>query len=369
LCSLLAAHANNPVADIPIAIETDRGLLVAALHAAGYQVYAINPKAVDRYRDRHRVSGAKSDTRDAQVLADIVRTDADRHRVLPDDSELVRSIVVLARAHQDALQLQQRETNRLRSLLREYFPAALQAFRDLRTRSALAILAHAPTPAAAAELDPSDLAQLMADAGRRGTPRAELHRIADAFAAAQLRQPPRIEQAMGEAARAIVIGLQAIREAVAELTTALDKAFTAHPDAGLITSLPALGGPLAASVLAEFGDDASRFPTATDRRAYAGTAPVTRESGKTRYVSLRRSRNARLSRACRSWAFTTLVHSPGARVYYDRCRTAGTSHETTLRKLAGKLLNQLHHCLAKRVNYDPTRAWQLPFDADTGGVS
>jgi transposase len=185
MCTFLATHADDPVSSVPIAIETDRGLLVAALRGTGYRIYSINPKAVDRYRDRHRVSGAKSDARDAQVLADIVRTDIDHHRPLPADSESVQAIGMMARAHQDALRLQARETNRLRSLLREYFPAAVEAFRDLRTHSALAVLEHALTPAATAQVDRADLRQLLPAAGRRGIPRVELDRLLATFAAPQ----------------------------------------------------------------------------------------------------------------------------------------------------------------------------------------
>ena len=137
LTALLREHAGTDALAVPIAIETDRGLLVAALRASGYRVYVINPKAVDRYRDRYRSSRAKSDARDAQLLADIVRTDAVHHRVLGQESSISQSVAVLARAHQDAVWTQSREVNRLRSVLREFFPAALTAFPDLRTRSAL----------------------------------------------------------------------------------------------------------------------------------------------------------------------------------------------------------------------------------------
>jgi len=141
LVGLLAEHAGQVPGPVDVAIETGRGLLVAALRAAGHRVYAINPKAVDRYRDRHGVAGAKSDPGDARVLADILRTDRDRHRPLPADSELTQAVAVLARAHQDAVWARTQNANRLRSLLREFFPAALAAFADLTTNTALTVLA------------------------------------------------------------------------------------------------------------------------------------------------------------------------------------------------------------------------------------
>jgi transposase len=146
LCGLLAEHTGGEFTAVDVALETDRGLLVAALRAAGHRLFPINPKAVDRYRDRFAVSGAKSDPGDALVLAHLLRTDADRHRPLAADSEQAAAIGVLARAHQDAVWTRARDVNRLRSLLREFFPAALTAFADLSTRTALAVLATAPTP-------------------------------------------------------------------------------------------------------------------------------------------------------------------------------------------------------------------------------
>ncbi len=125
LLQLLAEAGDSAENPIPVAIETSRGLLVACLRATGRAVYAINPKAVDRYRDRHGVTGKKSDAGDALVLAHILRTDLAAHRPLPADSELAQAIAVLARAQQDAVWERTCAHNKLRSLLREYYPALL----------------------------------------------------------------------------------------------------------------------------------------------------------------------------------------------------------------------------------------------------
>jgi len=145
LHELIAEHAEDPT-QVVIGIETDRGLWVDALTAAGYQMFAINPLAVARYRDRHHVSGAKSDPSDAKLLADLVRTDRHNHRRIAGDSGAAEAIKVLARAHQNLIWARTRHTNGLRSALREYYPAALEAFEDLADRDALAILGRAPTP-------------------------------------------------------------------------------------------------------------------------------------------------------------------------------------------------------------------------------
>jgi transposase len=358
LVSLLAAHGGGP-GTVKIAIETERGLLVASLRAAGYAIYPVNPKAVDRYRDRHHLARGKSDAADALVLAHILRTDAHLHRPLPADSPAARAIEVLARAHQDLVWSRQHEVNRLRSLLAGYYPAALAAFGDLTTRTALAVLAAAPTPAQARLLGTEDLLDLLAAAGR-GRRRSEARRLAGAFTAPQMRQPPQVEAAMGAAATAITGTIAAMNAGLTSLQQQIDQNFEQHPDAAIYHSMPALGPVLSARVLGEFGDDPTRWPDPASRRAYAGSAPITRESGKKRLVLARYIRNQRLYDAVRWWAFAALSVSPGARSYYDQRRAAGDGHEATLRRLASKLIGQLHHCLAHHVLYDEQTAWPQP---------
>ena len=167
LHALAAAYVDDP-GEVVVGIETDRGLWVAALVAAGYQVYAINPKAVARYRERYGGgSGAKSDAADAKVLADLVRTDRHNHRRVAGDSEAGQGIKVLARAHQRLVWSCQRQVNSLRSLLREYYPAALVAFDDLDHPDALAVVSRAPTPAAGQRLSKSAIAAALRRGGRQ----------------------------------------------------------------------------------------------------------------------------------------------------------------------------------------------------------
>jgi len=219
------------------------------------------------------------------------------------------------------------------------------------------VLAAAPTPAAAAALTRANLTGLLHAAGR-GTRPADAARLADIFAAAdQLRQSTEVETAMGAAARAIVRTLAAANQSVHELELALADHFEQHPDAEILDSLPGLGLVLGARVLGEYGDDPTRWPDAASRRNYAGTAPITRASGRSRIVLARHIRNKRLADACYLWAFTALTKSPGARAYYDTRRAAGDTHNAALRRLASKLLGQLHHCLTHRQPYDEHHAW------------
>jgi transposase len=361
LLALLAGHGDSAQDLIPVAIETPRGLLVACLRATGRQVYPINPMSVARYRDRHTVAGKKSDHGDSIVLANVLRTDLHAHRPLPADSELAQAIAVLARAQQDAVWDRTQAHNKLRSHLREYYPGFLAAFAAAKggiTRpEARAVLAAAPTPAQAAALTAAQLRALLRQAGRTRGIDAEATRLREAFQVPQMRQLPLVEQAMGRQALALLGQLDAACSAAADLEQAVTESFNLHPDAGIITSFPGLGALTGARVLAETGDDRSRFQHAKGLKAYAGAAPITRASGKTRSVTHRKVKNNRLNAAGYTWAFSALTASPGARAHYDRRRDAGDRHAAAQRNLFGRLLGCLHHCLITGHHYDEATAF------------
>jgi len=363
LLELLAGHGDSAGDLIPVAIETPRGLLVACLRATGRKIYPINPMAVARYRDRHSVAGKKSDHGDSVVLANVLRTDIGMHRPLPDDSELAQAIAVLARAQQDAVWDRTTAHNKLRSHLREYFPGFLVAFADARggiTRpEARAVLAAAPTPAAAAALTLTQLRALLKKAGRSRGIDIEATRLRDAFRIPQMRQPRLVEDAMGRQAIALLRQLDAACVAADDLEHAVTESFNLHPDAGIITSFPGLGPLTGARVLAEIGDDRSRFQDARGLKAYAGAAPVTRASGKTKSVTYRRVKNNRLNATGYTWAFSALTASPGARAHYDRRRDDGDRHAAAQRNLFGRLLGCLWHCLITGQHYDETIAFPV----------
>jgi transposase len=311
LLELLAEQTQRSQAPIPIAIETAKGLLPAALLAAGYQLFPINPLAVSRYRDRYVVSRAKSDPGDALVLANILRTDLAAHRPLPADSELVLSIRVLARAQQDAVWQRQQAANTLRSLLHEYYPTFLSTFEDLASSDARATLAIAPTPTAAKKLRRASLRAALVRAGRRRNIDHQLDRILAGLRGEQFTQLHLVEQAMGRQALAHLHTLNTSVANVADLEQALSEAFAQHPDAAILTSFPGLGTVLGARILGEIGDDQTRFADAKALKAFAGTAPVTRASGLKRSVSMRVVRNRRLCHVGYLWALPLPVHSPG----------------------------------------------------------
>lgn len=354
----IAHHVDDP-GQVVVGIETDRGLLVGALVAAGYQVYAVNPMSVARYRDRHAVSGGKSDRGDARVLADLVRTDRHHHRPVATDSELLQAIKVTARTHQNLIWTRTRHANQLRSTLREFYPAALEAFDELAHRDALAILAIAPTPEQGRRLSSAKIRSALQRAGRQRNLEPRAAEIRDVLRGEQLEAPPELAAAFGDTVAALVPLLTTLNEQIDRVEAALTERFEQHPDAELILSLPGLGVVLGARVLAEFGDVPNRYADAKARRNYAGTSPVTKASGRRHVVVARFARNHRLADACDRWAGCALANEPGARAYHAAHNPdPTTTKKHARRKLANKLVGLLHGVLEHRQPYDPDIAWR-----------
>jgi hypothetical protein len=343
--------------EVVIATETDRGLFVGALVAAGYRVLAVNPMSTSRYRERHSTSGAKSDPGDAFVLAEVARTDAHNHRPLAGDSAGAEAVKVLARAHQSMIWTRQRQVNQLRSTLREFHPTALAAFDELASPEALAVLAIASTPSLARGLSRAKIASALRRGGRQRRVEERAVEIQAALRAQTLQAPTVVAEAMGASVRALVAVIRELVAQTAGLEAQLADRFEQHPDAGVIRSLPGLGMILGARVLGEFGDDPKRYADTKSRKNYAGTSPITRASGKHHVVLARYARNKRLADACYQWAFSTLTHSPGARSFYDQRRAAGDTHHRALRALANRLVGILHGCLRHHTPYDEHLAW------------
>jgi len=354
--AIVAEHADDP-SGVVIGIETERGLWVQALVAAGYQVYAINPLSVSRYRDRHNVGGAKSDPGDAKVLADLVRTDRHNHRPIAGDSDHADGVKVLARAHQNLIWDRNRHTNRLRNDLREFFPAALVAFDDLAHPDAVAVLAKASNPAGAARLSITQIRAALKRGGRQRNLDTRAAEIQTALRSPQLAAAPAVTTAFTATTRSLVEIIGALNTQITELESELATHFEQHPDADIYLSLPGLGDVLGARVLGEFGDDPERYDSAKSRRNYAGTSPLTVASGKKRAVLARHIRNRRLYDAIDQWAFCSLQTSPGCRAFYDQRRAAGDLHHQALRTLGNRLVGYLHGCLRTHTLYNEHTAW------------
>jgi hypothetical protein len=344
-------------AGVRVGIETDRGLWVTALAAAGYAVYGVNPLQAARYRERHSVSGAKSDAGDAHVLADMVRTDAHQLRLIAADSPAVQAVKVVARAHKTLIWERARQVRRLRSQLRDFFPAALEAYTDLDAPDVLELLARAPDPASAARLTTAQISAALKRAGRRGNLAERTASIQTALRSPQLAQPSQVTAAGAAVVRALAAVITTLNQQIKVLGGQVEAHFRKHPDAEIILSQPGLGPVLGARVLAEFGDAPTRYATAKARKNYAATSPVTRQSGKKKTVMARYVHNDRLRDALGRQAYSALTASPGARAYYDQLRARNIAHDAALRQLANRLVGILHGCLKTRTLYNEATAW------------
>ena len=248
-------------AEVQVGIETDRGPWVVALIAAGYTVFPVNPLQASRYRSRHSVSGAKSDSGDAHVLADVVRTDAHQLRPAAGDSQQAEAVKVLARTHKTLIWQRAATVQRLRAQLLEYFPAAVAAFEDLDAPDALELLGKAPDPARAAKLTRAQVSAVLKRAGRYKIA-ARTDAILAALRSPQLGQPPALTAAYAATARSLIAVIATLNDQVAVLQGQVEAHFGQHPDAEIYLSQPGLGAITGARVLGEFGDDPDRYACA-----------------------------------------------------------------------------------------------------------
>jgi hypothetical protein len=368
LHELVAEHL-DPAGEqdqVVVGIETERGPWVQALIAAGYVVFAVNPLQVARYRERHSTSGAKSDPADAHLLAEIVRLDRAHHRPIAGDSEVAEHVKVAARAHQTMIWSRVRQVNALRSLLREYYPAALVAFgTDLADRDALAVLAAAPSPEQGRRLSQARIESLLRKAGRQRNLAATATKIKTALRSDQLTARPGVVAAYAASASALVAVLTTMVAQTEVLAGQVEQGFGRHPDVEIYLSQPGLGMILGARVLAEFGDDPDRYADARSRKNYSGMSPITKASGMRRVVLARYAHNRRLGDALLRQAYTALRVSPGARAYYDQHRARGASHYQALRVVANRLVGILHGCLRTHSCYDEHHAWRSDHELPT----
>jgi transposase len=358
LHELIGRHLGEDAdgAEVVAGIETDRGPWVTALVTAGYRVFPVNPLQASRYRERLGVSGAKSDAGDAHMLADMVRTDSHQLRPAAGDSAEAEGLKVLARTHKTLIWERTRAVQRLRHQLREYYPAALEAYDDLDAPDTLELLGKAPDPARAAKLTRAQVSAALKRARRRNiTDKATA--ILAALRSPQLGQPAAVTAAYAATVRSLIAVITVLNEQVKILQRQVEENFGRHPDAEIYQSQPGMGAILGARVLAEFGDDPHRYADGKARRNYAATSPITRASGKKKVVAARFIHNDRLVDALNAQAFTALRASPGARALYDELRARGIEHNDALRRLANRLVGILHGCLKTRTLYDEATAW------------
>jgi hypothetical protein len=346
-------------AQVVIVIETDRGPWVKALAAAGYRVYAVNPKQAARHKEAIAVPGKKDDFFDAAALADMGRTRRHQMRELAADSDIAEAVKIAARAHQKLIWERTRHLLRMRSALREYFPAALEAYASLSLTGpdALELLGKAPEPVPAARLTLTQITAALKRAGRRGDLAQRARDIQAALRTPHLAQPAVITEAYAASVQAQTAVITTLNAQVKVMEAKVSELFRRHPDAGIYLSQPGIGDITGARILGEFGDAPGRYVTAKARKNYAGTSPLTIASGKKKTVHVRYIRNRHLIDALHAQAFAAISASPGARAYYDELRARDAGHDDALRRVASRFTGILHGCLKHGRNYDEAAAW------------
>jgi len=355
----LGEDAEPDPARVVVVIETDRGPWVKALAAAGYRVYPANPKQAARHKETIANSGKKDDFFDAACLADMGRTRRHQMRELAADSDVAEAVKIAARAHQKLVWERTRHQLRMRSALREYFPAALEAYADLTLagKDALELLAKAPDPESAARLTVTQITAALKRAGRRGDLAQRARDIQAALRTEHLAQPDVITEAYAAAVQAGAAVIAALNAQIKVMETKVSELFRRHPDAGIYLSEPGIGDITGARILGEFGDAPGRYASAKARKNYAGTSPLTIASGKKKTVHARYIRNRHLIDALHAQALSALSASPGARAFYDDLRARETGHDDALRRVASRLTGILHGCLKTGREYDEATAW------------
>jgi transposase len=336
---------------VRVALERPSGLLVDTLVDADFEVVPIHPNALKASRPRYSAAGGKSDPGDAFILADLLRTDGHRFRALHAPSDDTRALRALVRGRDDLVAERVAFANQLGALLERFWPGAAAIFADVAAPIALAFLSRYPTPQSAARLGDKRLSQFLrqhAYCGRRP--------VIDLLA--RLRSAPASPvseaeaEASGEVVRALVAVLLPLVAAIQQLSAGIEAALAQHPDGPLVQSLPRSGVVNAAQILAELGDDRSRFATAEQLAAEGGLAPVTHASGKHRGVVFRWACNKRLRQAVTTFADNSRHASRWAALVYQRARGRGCRHQHAIRILARAWTRILWRCWQDRTPYD-----------------
>ena len=331
------------------ALEKPEGRIVDFLLDHGVVVYPVNPKAVDRARDRFRVSGSKSDPFDAHVLADFLRTDHGHLRPLVPNSAQAQELKLLTTDYERLVQQQTCLLNQLTTTLKEYYPRILEMFEDINTPTALDFLERYPAPQALAELTPEAWQDFVREHRLHKGPAAELWKRAKAL---QLAIPGHVVRAKVRLVRVLTAGLRIVRTAVADYHTEIERFFASMPAAEIARSLPAgKSGVVIPMIWAEIGDVPCRWESFRHLQAQAGAVPVTKRSGKCNLVHFRFACSKRLRHALDLLAFASLRHSAWAMGYYRQQRVRGHSHHQSLRVLAAKWLKIIFVLWSRHVLY------------------
>lgn len=316
-----------------VAIESHQGLLIYALLEAGYSVYPINPKAMDRYRDRYRMSSSKSDTQDAMVLANILRTDRHLYKPLPPETVEDARLRQLTRTHKALVQQRVKLLNQLISQLKSYYPVALQLFSRLDHKVSLSFLENFSTPQKAAEASLEDLKGFFREQSYAHPKKIPV--IYKSLQQPSLRAPKEMEDIHQTIVLSLVTVIRSLSDQIENLADKITQEFETNPAYKVFSSLPT-GGITAARINGELGSDGARYPSREYVQTAGGTAPVTRRSGKTVVVYFRWQCNKHLRAALQDLARESVKRCPWAREYFVGQLRLGHKPSRAYRALANR---------------------------------
>jgi transposase len=337
---------------MPVAIERPDGRLVDALLEAGYPVLPVKPTAIKTWREAEVLSGAKSDSGDAHVIADYLRVRFHRLRPAAPLSGPTKALRAVVRTRGDLVEARVAATNQLAALLDSHWPGAKAIFANIESAIALAFLTRYPTAASAASLTEKRLAAFCAKQGYSGKKPA-------AVLLARLRSAPAgtldpfVSQGIRDAVLAQVGVLTTLNTAIKALDHSIAEKMDAHSDGEVFRSFPRAGTINAAQILAEWGDSRAAFDHPDAIAALAGITPVTKASGKQRSVSFRWACNKRLRLAITTFAANSRFSSAWAAGIYDRARASGKDHPHATRILARAWVRVIWRCWQNGTPYDP----------------
>jgi len=341
----VAAHPES----LACIIETNHGLLIAALLEAGLPVYPVNPKTVVH---RRNPAGAKNDALDAYLLARTGRSDLADLRPLTPDTPLVAELKMLTRDQDTLIQAQTRLVNQLTACLKAYYPVALEPFSKLHQPATLAFLRAYPTLEQAYAATVEQIATVLKDAGYR-VAQAKVERIWQRLREPQLSADVAVRRAKARLMLALVAQLGALIEDIAAYDVAIDRLFRSHADSAAFAGLPGAGARLAPRLLAEWGDDRGRYADAGSVQTLAGTAPVLFQSGAFATVHKRHACSKPLRNALHQFAWQSTRQEEWAATYYRRKREGGKSYAGAVRALANQWVRIIYALWRKREPYNP----------------
>jgi transposase len=350
----LKAPDGSP-AVVGFAIETSAGPAVERLLEAQYSVFPLNPKAAERYRDRKCPSGSKNDRLDAFCFADALRTDGHAWRVLRPQDPLTHELRLLCRDEISLIGQRTALVNQIQAALNEYYPTALAAFDDWTTPGPWEFVIAFPTPHHLASAGKRKWEKFL-HAHKLYRPETSAKRL-ELFAQAQKAASPNPAVTAAKSLLAVTLAkqLRTLQGQLDEYRARINELFGRHPDRDLFGSLPGAGQKLAPRLLAELGADREVFENPEALQRYAGAAPVTQQSGRTRRVILRRACNKTLRATVHLWADRSRIKCPWAEAYYRRKREQGMGHADALRRLAMRWLKILWKMWTERTTYDADR--------------